>query len=113
MKTNQYISKDALANAFYCICDVEHLTNEIIITVRNTEWLNSKLIENRRSKIHSIAFSALFEIVKNNGGLPKGYYISNPQMKKFVEERFEDDYKSVLADACRELEIVRNNYLNR
>lgn len=112
MKTNALISKDALINAFSNIVDVEHLTSEILITVRNTEWLNSKLIENRRSKIHSIAFGSLFEIVKNNGGMPKGYYISNPQMKKFIEEHFGDNYQNVLADACRDLEIIRNNYLD-
>lgn len=112
MKTNQHISKDALNTAFFCIADVEHLTNEIVLIVRNTQWLNSKLIENRRSKIHSIAFASLFEMVKNCGALPKGYYISNPQMKKFIEERFDDTYQNVLSDACKELEEIRNDYLN-
>lgn len=111
MKTNQHISKDALENAFAYIVSIEHLTNEIVLTVRNTEYLNSQLIDNRRSKIHSIAFRALFEIVGNSRELPQGYYVSNPQMKKFIEERFYNDYQNVLADACRELEIIRNDYL--
>lgn len=112
MKTNSLISKDALENAYAYIVDVEHLTNEVFLTAINTRYLWEKLTENRRSKIHSIAFRALFEIVENNGGLPTDYYVSNPQMKKFLEERFGDTYQNLLADACRELEDYRKDHFN-
>lgn len=112
MKTNQTISKSALETAFYCYEDIDHLTNDLVLTIRNTEWLNEKLTENRRSKTTAIAFYSLFEIVKIAGNLPKGYYVSNPQMKKFIIERFDLPYEQVLNATVQELEKIRNEYLN-
>ena len=111
MKTNQTISKNALSDAFYHITDKKRLTDEIILVVKNTSLLYGKLLNDCRSKIHSIAFYALFEIVKNSRSLPVGYYVSNPQMKKFLLENYGSDYQDLLIDACKELEKIRNEHL--
>ena len=114
MKTNAQKSREVLETLFYCYDDVEDLTNELLLFIRNNEWLNSALIENRRKQIHSIAYNSLFAYVDELDPTfkRKGYYISSPQMKAFILHKWEMDYKELLAPLCKELEKIRNNYLN-
>ena len=113
MKTNAQKSREYLENVFYLFDDVERLTEELLIFIRNDNRLNSALIENRRKQIHSIAYQSLFEYADfvDNSLRKQGYYISSPQMKAFILHKWEMDYKKLLAPLCKELSKIREDYL--
>lgn len=113
MKTNTQKSRYHLKNVFYNLDDVEDLTNELLLFIRNNEWLNSALIENRRKQIHSIAWRSMFEYADfvDNGLRKQGYYVSNPQMKAFILDKWGMGYQSLLAPLCKELQKIREDYL--
>lgn len=113
MKTNAQKSRELLETVFYSYDDVEDLTNELLLFIRNNERLNTSLIENRRTKIHSIAYNSLFDYVDELYPTFRrsGYYISSPQMKAFILDKWGMDYKALLAPLCKELEKIREDYL--
>lgn len=113
MKTNAQKSRELLETLFYTYDDVEDLTNELLLFIRNHEPLNTALIENRRKQIHSIAYQSLFDYANELDPTfgRKGYYISSPQMKAFILHKWEMDYKELLAPLCKELGKIRNDYL--
>nr|DAM87757.1 MAG TPA: hypothetical protein [Caudoviricetes sp.] len=75
--------------------------------------MNSALIENRKTKIHSIAWRSMFEYADfvDNGLRKQGYYVSSPQMKAFILDKWEMGYQSLLAPLCKELQKIREDYL--
>lgn len=113
MKTNAQKSREVLETIFYYYDDVEDLTNELLLFIRNNNQLNSALIENRRTKIHSIAYRSMFEYVYELDRTFRfaDYYISNPQMKAFILHKWKMDYKKLLAPLCKELSKIREDYL--
>lgn len=113
MKTNAQKSRNVLNTLFYCFDEQEDLTNELLLFIRNYEPLNSALIENRRTQIHSIAWRSMFEYVYELDRTFRlaGYYISSPQMKAFILHKWEMDYKALLAPLCKELSKIREDYL--
>lgn len=113
MKTNAQETRELLETLFYTYNDVEDLTNELLLFIRNFEPLNTALIENRRRQIHSIAYQSLFDYANELDPTfrRKGYYISSPQMKAFILHKWEMDYKALLAPLCKELEKIREDYL--
>lgn len=113
MKTNAQKSRELLETLFYTYDDVEELTNELLLFIRNDNHLNGALIENRRKQIHSIAYQSLFDYANELDPTfrRKGYYISSPQMKAFILDKWEIDYKELLAPLCKELSKIREEYL--
>ena len=113
MKTNAQKSREVLKTVFYYYDDVEDLTNELLLFIRNNKQLNSALIENRRTKIHSIAWRSMFEYVYELDRTFRlaGYYVSSPQMKAFILDKWEMGYQSLLAPLCKELSKIREDYL--
>lgn len=113
MKTNAQKSREVLETIFYYYDDVEDLTNELLLFIRNNEWLNSALIENRRKQIHSIAWRSMFEYVYelDRAFRLADYYISSPQMKAFILHKWKMDYKKLLAPLYKELSKIREDYL--
>lgn len=115
MKTIKTKSYAILENAFYGYDEIQALTNELLLYIRNDERLNGCLIESRRVKIHSIAFNSMLayavEIAEDVHFKRRELYISNSQLKGFIVEKWGVDYKELLKPLCKELEEIRNNYL--
>lgn len=115
MKTIKTKSYAVLENAFYNYDEIDALTNELLLYIRNDERLNTALIESRRTKIHSIAFNSMIayavEIAGDIHFQKRNLYISSPQLKAFILEKWGMDYKELLQPLCKELEEIRNNYL--
>lgn len=113
MKTKAEFTRPYLENVFYLFDEVEHLTEELLIFIRNNKQLNSTLIESRRTKIHSIAWRSMFLYADfvDNSLSKQGYYVSSPQMKAFILNKWAMGYQRLLAPLCKELSKIREDYL--
>lgn len=115
MKTIQSKSYAVLENAFFDYDDIDNLTNELLLYIRNNERLNTALIDKQQTKIHSIAFSSMLayavEIAGDIEFKRRDLSITNAHLKSFILEKWGVDHKELLKPLCKELEKIRNNYL--
>lgn len=95
-------AKEALSKY---VDDIEYLTDQVLITIRNTEWLNSE-IANKRKPIHSLVWSALLEIVRFDLGEP----LSSAQLQAGFKA-LGLDFKEVLKPVVERIEEERQDAL--
>lgn len=113
MKTNIKISKEAFSEWFNCYMEWRNYEEQIqelyAIAINNDYRFYADFMRSRRIKAHSFAFYAVILAVKPF--MPSGYYLSNPQAKKFIKEFFNIDYKEFLKPLVEMLENERNEQL--
>ena len=108
-------AKEALSNY---IDDIEYLTDQVLITIRNTEWLAND-IANKRKPVHSLVWQALLEIIRFNLGEPltssqlqAGFRALGIDYKEFLKpvvERIEEERKDALEESKGTLIEILDN----
>jgi len=84
--------------------DQDWLCNEIVLTIKNTEYLYHE-IGNNKKPIHSLVYQGLIQALEN-----AGYVLSSRQIQAGFK-KLGLDYKDVLKPAIAEIEILRNDRL--
>lgn len=95
-------AKEALSNY---IDDIEYLTDQVLITVRNTEKLAND-IANKRKPIHSLVWQSLLEIIRFDLGEP----LTSSQLKAGFRA-LGIDYKEFLKPVIKRIEEERQDAL--
>lgn len=115
MKTNQSATINVLDGKFVDYkgkIDIDYFTGEVVnytTNVSRTEYLYHKLVDNRRSPVHSIAWQALTECV-NEELRNDGLQCTSAQLKKwFTIHGY--DYKEVMKPAIAKLTEEREEML--
>lgn len=80
-----------------------------LIFENNAPEFYSNFMRSRRVKSHSAAFYSVILALKPF--LRGGYYASNPQVKKLIEEYFGQPYEVFLADLTAQIEELREEQL--
>lgn len=95
-------AKEALSNY---IDDIEYLTDQVLITVHNTEKLAND-IANKRKPVHSLVWQSLLEIIRFDLGEP----LTSSQLKAGFRE-LGIDYKEFLKPVIKRIEEERQDAL--
>lgn len=95
-------AKEALSNY---IDDIEYLTDQVLITVHNTEKLAND-IANKRKPIHSLVWQSLLEIIRFDLGEP----LTSSQLKAGFRA-LGIDYKEFLKPVIKRIEEERQDAL--
>lgn len=115
MRTNQNATINVLDGKFVDCkgkIDIDYFTDEVVnyaINYSRTEYLYHKLVDNRRSPVHSIAWKALTECV-NEELRCDGLQCTSAQLKKwFTIHGY--DYKEVMKPTITKLTEEREEML--
>ena len=90
--------------------DLEYLNDSIEMVINNTEWIREKLLNNRRSPVHSVVWCGLMELCDMELN-SEGYKCSRACLKKWLTSH-NLDYKTCFIGLIEQLTEEREEMLS-